>query len=154
MHTKERVAISKIQPKEGGTYSHILQAESGRVIAFILHHPGQHPKEEAIAQELADAERLVASWNFCLDIEMEAECLMAEWKAIQGILHRSDCQLNNEPAYRAGPCDCGAVKIKDSDLIVAAANAGFKFGIGEHGLQLQAAPELGAEQALKEIKGE
>ncbi len=24
------------------------------------------------------------------------------------INHRSDCALHNEPAYPAGPCDCGA----------------------------------------------
>lgn len=25
-----------------------------------------------------------------------------------GVLHKSDCAVHNEPAYPAGPCDCGA----------------------------------------------
>lgn len=25
------------------------------------------------------------------------------------IMHDSDCSVNNEPAYPAGPCDCGAL---------------------------------------------
>lgn len=31
-----------------------------------------------------------------------------ELKGTLGPLHASDCALHNEPAYAAGPCDCGA----------------------------------------------
>lgn len=27
-----------------------------------------------------------------------------------GVIHASDCAVHNEPAYRNGPCDCGAEK--------------------------------------------
>lgn len=62
MHTKERLKISEITGS-GATFSNIVQSESGRIIAFLAHHPGQHPKEEAMEQEQADAERLVEAWN-------------------------------------------------------------------------------------------
>lgn len=29
------------------------------------------------------------------------------------IVHLSDCAVHNEPAFPNGPCDCGAVNVKE-----------------------------------------
>ena len=75
-HTKGRLKISDIKP-DAGLWGPILQAESGRIIAFMARHPGQHPKEEAFAQEQADAERLVEAWNKLEAAEGMAKTLKA-----------------------------------------------------------------------------
>jgi len=38
---------------------------------------------------------------------------------MEGILHRSDCALHNEPAFPKGRCDCGALEAIVKDLIEA-----------------------------------
>ena len=92
MHTKERLKISNIKP-DAGLWGPILQAESGRIIAFLARHPGQHPKEEAIAQEQADAERLVVAWNVLADLNPDK---------IQGLVEAGEAILARESDMTTG----------------------------------------------------
>ena len=50
--------------------------------------------------------------------------------------HRSDCATHNLPAYPRGKCDCGLVKVTKRQMKQAAANAGHRFVMSPHGLQL------------------
>ena len=107
-----KLAISKISGK-GDTFKHILQAMDGRIIALVAHHPGQRPKEEALAQELADAERLVASWNFLLSVEMEAGELMAD-SAEQAMI-----QAAANAGYRFQVFPGGKLELRKDDNLFA-----------------------------------
>ena len=65
-----RIMISKTVPNLND-FSHLIQFEDGRVLAFIIHRPGVKPKELGRKEELENAERLVASWNACRGLRSE-----------------------------------------------------------------------------------
>ena len=104
MHTKEKLKISDIKA-DVGLWGPILQAEGGRIIAWLARHPGQHPKEEAFAQEQADAERLAACWNALVGLNPDA---------IKGLVKAAEavCQ-----AVRMAPTDRVSAGI-DEDLAI------------------------------------